>query len=364
MRITCMKGPMSDETSGSLHRRLEAIHRQYERHFAGQARVSRDAGLLDAMSEELDEVTGELASQAGADKEELEALIQERRELYATEAASIRTAQADPRAQEIYEVMTWVQVGTGRYRRHFAGQSRSTRDQGLLNELIADAERHRALLEGIGGEDVKDTVESLRSSAELYRSELEQVVRALNDSPVEQRGGALAQAANGQFSIYRDRFVEHPRLSRRPVVLERVIHNLESLVSQMRAIQDEEGVGDAHERNIELVDDRLRFYRGELASIRDSKSVSSVADLVTSLAEAANAVFQRYGTEFAGQDRRTRDPEMLCSMIEELYDVGRQMEDLQRFAQLPANGTNLRLVLDALRLYDHEYEHVVRARAN
>ena len=359
-----MKVSMTDDTQGDLRRRLEAIHRQYERHFAGQARVSRDASLLDAMGEELDEVVGELSSLAGSDRSELEALIQERRELYTTEASTIRSAQADPRAQEIYEVQTWVRIGNGRYRRHFAGKSRSTRDQGLLKELTSDAERQRSLLEGIGGEDVEGTIRGLHESIELYRAELEHVERALRESTEEQRSGALARAANLQFELYRDRFVGHPRLSRRPAVLKRVARNLESILSGMQKLQGEPSVGDDNDRNIQIVQERLGFYRAELESIRDAKSESSVGDLVTSLAEAANGVFKRYGEEFAGHDRRTRDPEILSAMIEELYDVARQMEDLQRFAQLPANGANLRLVLDALRLYDHEFDHVVQARAN
>ena len=127
--------------SEAIERRLQAIHRQYDSHFAGQARVTRDPGMLDTMLEELLGVAPELDALSEEERAPLKGLLDERRALYEGEAKAIRETLDDPRSLEIHRVQTWVEVSRWRYDRHFAGHSRLSRDLGLLAEMTEDLAR-------------------------------------------------------------------------------------------------------------------------------------------------------------------------------------------------------------------------------
>jgi hypothetical protein len=108
------------------------------------------------------------------------------------------------------------------------------------------------------------------------------------------------------------------------------------------------------EKNLEIVNTNLQQYAGELDAVRRAKSESRIGALIEGLAETANGLFAEYQEHFSGQSRATRDRDLIARIIEGLYDVGRQMEDLQKLGDLQANTQNLRIVLDRLRVYLRE----------
>lgn len=352
----------------ALRARADKVHARYDAHFAGQPRVSRDAALLDEMIARTDEM---LAQARAADAADLVATLEKNRRLYVDEAAAIRSAQAAPaEVLAAHELSTWAGLTFNRYRRHFAGKSRATRDLGLLGEMIDELGRIEGALAGIAGrldapaEIVDSTLKQVKDSRALYLNERAAIVQARGAGTLDEQADFLASVANGQFALYKAHFAGKSRLSRRPALMERMIATLEATLDRMKALEAQGLHAEGNRRNIGIVESRLGMYREELDKIRETRQGSALPRLVSAFGEAANAGFTAYREQFAGQDRKTRDPEALSTICDALYDLARQMDDLDRVRGDETNQHNLAVVLDQLRLYEREYGLIVEARAS
>ncbi len=345
---------MSQPDERSPRERVEAIHDRYTAHFAGQARITRDSALLERLLEALEAVAVDVAA-----ADPLQDVITARRELYTNEIGAIREAQAEgPDALAAHMLSTWADLVQSRYRRHFAGQSRPTRDLGLLAELVSDLERLHVevgdLWERYQGEALAEVRGRVHESLALYREEQGAIATARGEGTLGEQASVLASLANAQFENYRGHFAGKSRLSRRPARLERMVANLEHIAERMDALQKQGLHDDDNDRNIGIVQERLGLYREELEAVRGARQGTSMERLVESLGEAANEVFDEYRESFAGKDRAGRDLAHLERLFEALHDAARQMDDLDRVREDPTNQANLALVLDRLRLYDRE----------
>lgn len=355
---------MTGSTLEQLAARVEAIHRQYTGHFAGQPRATRDLSLLQAIIAEIDEALTDAKDISGEGVDTLVESLKQNRILYANEAAEIQRIKVDPKAREQDELMVWLGVLAGRYQRFFANQSRISRDLGLLHEIAEDAERLYLRMEAHAAPELDEVMESLRARKKLYISEIASVEGARRDATPEHLAGHLANMANEQFSMYQTFFLGMSRVSRRPATLLRVIGNLQGILEEMVGVRDG-GLDNEHNvKNIEIVNERLAFYQTELKAIQAAKQDADVPQLGSSLAEAANSVFAEYKDNFAGQSHATCDNQLLSDLIEELYDIARQMEDLQLLANMVENQKNLRIVLNNLRLYEREYASISAAQTD
>ena len=219
-------------TLDQLAARLEAIHRQYTAHFAGQPRATRDLSLLEAIIAEIDETLKEAQGLTAEGVSELIESLNKNKILYTKEAQEILLVRNDPKAQHQDELMIWLGVVTGRYQRFFANQSRVSRDLGLLNEIAEDAERVFRQMEALEDPGLKEITDSLRSRKKLYASEIAAVQKARAEAKPEHLAGHLANMANTQFAVYDSFFVNKNRLSRRPNRLIRVIGNLKAILGR------------------------------------------------------------------------------------------------------------------------------------
>jgi len=342
--------------------RVEAIHRQYTSNFAGQPRATRDLSLLQAIIAEIDEALTDAEKITADGVDTLITGLEENRVLYANEAAEIQRVRVDPKAREQDELMVWLGVLAGRYQRFFANQSRISRDLGLLHEIAEDAERLSLRMEARSEPEFDEIMESLRARKKLYISEIAAVEGARRDAKPEHLAGHLASMANHQFSVYQSLFLGKSRLSRRPATLLRVVGNLQGIRAEMVGLRDGGLENDFNAKNIEIVNERMEFYQTELEAIQTAKGEADVAQLGSSLAEAANSIFSEYKDNFAGQDHASCDEELLSGLVEQLYDLARQMEDLQLFANMVENQKNLRVVLNNLRLYEREFASISEAK--
>ncbi|MCB9545843.1 MAG: hypothetical protein H6706_08260 [Myxococcales bacterium] len=354
---------MSKTDLESLRKRADALHRRYLAHYAGQPRISRDPKALQLMVREADELTGALRRLPAAQQMQLARVLRENRDLYAQEVKAIQQAQAGgDEALYAHHLANQAAVTSGRYRRSFAGHNRATRDVGLLTEMIGDLERLAPLMEEqltrIDSSELKQALTAARENLGLYQAELAEIRTAQTTGEPDQRGDILASVANSQFGLYRDHFAGRSRLSRRPGLLVRMIENLEATLAAMRGITGIE----TNDRNAEIVAGRLQAWNDELAQIRAAKAGTQLAELVSALGEAANGIFEEYRAGFAGQDRKTRDLDLLNRLVEGLIDIARQMEDIDRVRDDATNRSNLGIVLDHIRLYDREFELIREAQ--
>lgn len=358
---------MTQPDSNAARRRAEQIHARYDAHFAGQPRVSRDATLLDTLVEETDKLLATLGDDA--DARALRESLTKNRDLYQREAKAVREAQGAPsEVLAAHELAAWAQFTFNRYRRHFAGQPRATRDLGLLAELIDDLVRVERGLAGLSNRSddpmIGSTLEQVRGSLELYRGEQSAVAEARGAGTLQEQADILASVANAQFGLYRAHFAGKSRVSRRPALLERIVASLEQAGERMRALSAQGLHADGNRRNVEIVGERVALYREELDHVRSARQGTSFTQLVSELGAAANEVFSSYREHFAGRDRGGRDPALLSEMCDALYDLARQMDDLDRVREDDSNQHNLAVVLDHLRLYERELRLIQEAKAS
>lgn len=358
---------MKSTDPAAIRERMQRVHARYDAHFAGQPRVSRDPSLLDAMSIELDGLLTQ-ARALGPSGRSLVADLEKNRGLYTREAAAIREAQAaSPEALTAHEISSWAQLTFSRYRRHFANRARATRDLGLLAELVADLERHERTMGELArrapGEGIDGMQEQIAQSLALYRKERGEIAAARGAGTLQEQGDVLAAVANAQFALYRNHFAGKARLSRRPALLERMIESLAGVHDRMKALEAQGLHAESNTRNIGIVEQRLSLYREELEQVRRIRQQSSLTQLVTAFGEAANKTFDTYREGFAGKDRAGRDPDLLTALCDELFDLARQMDDLDRVREDETNQHNLAVVLDHLRLYEREYGLILEAKS-
>ncbi|MCB9552084.1 MAG: hypothetical protein R3F65_29220 [bacterium] len=358
---------MTETDIESARRRANQIQARYDAHFAGQPRVSRDASLLDTLIAESDRLLTELRSHR--DGAALRDTVQKNRDLYRREAEAVRAAQNAPaEVLAAHEFAAWAQFTFNRYRRHFAGQARATRDLGLLAELIADLARFERSLAGLADRNddpmIRSTLDQVRESLALYRSEQAAIAEARGAGTLQEQADILAAVANGQFVLYRAHFAGKSRVSRRPALLERMVETLATVADRMKALDAQGLRAESNTRNVGIVTERLALYREELERVRETRQQTSFQTLVSGLGEAANTVFTTWREQFAGKDRTTRDPQVLSEMCDALYDLARQMDDLDRVREDDTNQHNLAVVLDHLRLYEREYGLIQEAKAS
>lgn len=359
---------MSQEKLAKLRAQIGAIDDGYQVQFAGHPRITRDPTLLDRMATDVGRAIEALgALPASPDRDALLNDARSRLDLYRNEAVAVRDAQAGGQdALEAHYLGEWSRFVFHRYRRHFAGQSRATRDLGVLAEMIADLRRIKAEAEALkkrrGDPGLDDTIERVDRNLQLYLDERGEIVSSRGEGTLEQQADVLAAVANDQFALYARHFAGKSRLSRRPALLQRIIDNLDVIKDRMIVVRDG-GLGDgSHTKNIEIVESRATFYRGELDAIRKVRREASMPDLVGALGTAANELFAEYQEHFAGKDRRTRDVARLTQLCDALEEIGRQMDEIDRARPDETNAANLHIVLDTLRLYVREYDAVREAQ--
>lgn len=355
------------QTHTDISRQVDEVSNRYQALFAGQPRISRDARQLEQMVRDLEALRPKLGALASSEREALTTRIQEAIDLYRAEAAAIRTAQsAGPEAFAAHRLASWAYLGFARYRHHFAGQSRGSRDLNLLGELIADLEvlesDMKAQAKVLSTDELQEALRLTGEQLQLYHEERRAIAQLRTEGTQMELADRFAGLANAQFALYSTHFAGKPRLSRRPMLLERIIDSLSQIEERMRALEAQGHLDDRHLKNVEIVQGRLAAYRKELEEIQKVRSRTDFSSLINALGGAANKVFEEYRTHFAGQDRATRELPRMVSLFDALYDIGRQMDDLQQVRHDGTNQRNLQIVLDNLRMYDREHTAIQEAQ--
>ncbi len=354
-----------------LRDKARTIFEEYDAKFAGKPRASRDLEVLDGLIGELERVLAEARSKLnGGRNEELITLIEqasENLEIYQDEREAIRQVKQGGEAPvRASRLATWANIEFHRYRRHFAGESRATRDVALLSEMIDRLEEIRAAMGELADEHevagLGQDIETVEANLEQYRRERDRIRQARADGSSDERASYLAVAANEQFAIYRDLFAGKNRVTRRPALLARVVETLEDLRDAMAELEREGGSSEENRDNLELVEENLEMYRDELEAIRQARSQLDADELAAHLGSAANETFEVYRDRFAGEDRHSRDLDRLGRVCDELYHLARQMAEIDEREGLEMNAENLSVVVDNLSLYQREYDAIEDAR--
>lgn len=338
---------------------LASIEGQYAVHFGGRPRITRDLNRLAEMVRGAERV----AAAPTADAETRERATQ-RAAFYAEERGEILRAReaGGPLAWDAAWLRDDLAVEQHRYRRHFAGRSRNTRDVFLLDDLLANTRAlvaaYRAVLAKGHVEGAADDLGRADEFAHMLDRERVAIEEAQAEGDAGQQAEALAQLANDQFGAYGEHFAGHPRVSRRPELLVRIIDALAHIEARMVALQ-QAGLAEAfHRDNIGIVRERLGAYRTELKAVREAREGASMGDIAGHLGGAANAEINGWTEHFAGRDRRGRELSRLGGMLDRLDEIERQMAAISRARQLESNEGNLAIVRDWQALMRNEFDAI------
>lgn len=351
-------------TTEALRRRLDQLQGRYSFVYAGKPRVTRPLGELDDIIRTGEALLTEATGTAGAT--EVVSEIKERLDLWGAERSAIVAAQAEgPGAYEAAVLGTRANFVFGLYRRHFANQSRASRDPKLLEEMIEMLDEIATDMAQLATEYTSDTLsndyDTVQNNIETYNGELTAIRSAKVAGDIAEQASLLAGDANTQFTLYRTHFANRSRLSRRIGLLERIISALEDIQTKMRAISAEGFSEEFHTKNLDIVGQKLDHYRKEADAIRDARAGTNMDQLVGTLGQEANSIFEEYNKNFAGQNRATRDLDMMTAICDRLFEVERQMWDLSRAVEHESNLRNLRIVHDSLMVYDREWGAIKEA---
>lgn len=358
-----------EQEKNALQQELEDISSSYAARFAGLPRNTRSLGLLDELIGRSAALVEKLKGAAAQDPGLAEAaeVAAKNLALYREERQHIVDAKGTgPDFEEAARLATLANFVFSRYQRCFAGQNRTTRDLGLLDEMIDDLKTIRRRLGELSGRSPSVSLQRDRQvvteNLAMYENERNEVVKAQYSGTPEAQASALAEQANGQFRLYRAHFAGRSRVSRRPQLLQRMVGNLRQVRERMVELKKRGLKASYNDDNINVVDQNLRMYEQELVEIRKERQQATLGQLMDVLAEAANEQFSEYRDNFAGQDRGKVDVELLSDICDRLGEVARQMNDMRRTERNENNERNLELVMDYLMIYEREWEEVRKLR--
>lgn len=340
-----------------LEQRSETLHGRYVARFAGHARITRDASMMTELIKDTESLLAELGIPEAA---LLREQVAERLDMYKRERESILDAQkSGVDAVDAAVLGQRANFVFSRYRRHFAGKQRKTRDLGLLADCLNVLEKLRtdmhALAERHREEGLQNDINVVERNIELYKRERGEIVAAREMQLIDKKAEMLAEMANLQFALYKVHFAGKSRLSRRPGLMQRMIHNLENIRDQMQSHKAAGLRSNANNNNIKIVVDHLKLYRRELNLIRKSRRDAGASGVIDALASSANQAMEQYRNHFAGQDRATRDLELLHNICDLMGELERQMHAIDAQGGNDTNRRNLHIVRDMLAMYEREY---------
>ena len=356
-------------TAEELREALNQLTTTYDVRFAGKPRATRHIEEMDDLIARLEAFVAELEGAPDEDvfntmrDESTEALA-----LYRDERENIARVQSEGTpAVEAAMLATYANFVFDEYHRHFAGHSRATRDLGRLNEMMAELEdieeRMDDLLSANDLPAVAEDLKAVRSNLDMYRNELVAIANARDSGTRDDQASNLATAANEQFKIYQSQFAGRGRTTRRPELLDRMIANLNEILDRMRKLSSKGYRNQVNTKNITIVQENLKLYKKEVREIREARLGTTQEDRAGMLGGAANDLMDEYRANFAGQDRRTRDLEVLAALCDGMYEIALQMREIQdEQPGLEMNNKNLSIVIDNLVLYHAEYRNIQEAK--
>lgn len=365
---------MAKPTVDSLNRTLDGLERRYAAEFAGRARHTRDLEVMEKLASKAAAVLAK-ARKLPRKARGVSALVErafERTRTYRTEVRAIAEAQTVGRPRVALQGLTTrAALLDKRYRRCFAGQARVSRDLELIRDLSWALRQTIAALEELAEEHPE-----LAAEAELDRWHGQVALLAEEEDAIVEaqaavadpaaRMGTLATLANAQFAAYRTLFGGKPRASRSLRALDRITTSLDRLAREM-ADPSVQAVGEGQAaENLRLVERQLAGCRAERGPVAEAQAAMRPVERAGHLGAAANEVFKAYRIHFAGQDRRTRDLDLMDQLCERLAELEAEMFDLA--GQLDpggagrANADNLEVVRRTWSSYEDEREKIREAQ--
>jgi len=357
------------ETLDAIQAKLKTIDENFREGFAGKERSALDPAALEALLSRVKDLEVALdASPEGDVTTMVKGLVAQRKQGFERELRLVQTAKEfGPGFDKFVIEGAAANFVFDRYIRHFAGQSRDTRDLGLMKELNEELRGIKKRMLALAGkkppEALAKDLELVDQNIERYSGEEREIQKAHVAGTSEEQADRWANLANSQFAVYQAYFAGQSRLTRRPATLKRVVDNLKRIKTAMFDLKNRGLKVQSNSNNIDIVDQRLKGYDKELEEIRKTRQGVPLADIMGSLGGTANEFFKTYREEYANKDRKNVDRAKLSLMIDQLDELRRQMEELGRVEKNASNEQNQKIVRDYQSSWVREYGLIGQAQS-
>jgi predicted translin family RNA/ssDNA-binding protein len=350
---------------------LEAIDQIYTTDFANQSRLTRDPDQMASLAKRTQAVIAQVdaipVAAQGPDLVRLRTAAATNLALYEGEHAAILKAQeVGPAFESFSTEATSANFVFARYGRHFAGHNRATRDTALLGEMVEELKQIDKRMAQILSEkkipEFEKDREVVRQNLGMYQKEIELIEAAQAPDDADQHASLLADLANNQFALYQLHFAGHPRVSRRPALLMRIVTSLKRILGEMNKLKAGGFSAEYNDKNTAIVKERLATYEAELTEVRKARQGTAMGDIMGELGGAANKLFDEYRTNFADKARTAVDMSLLAGICDRLGEIRRQMLDLSMAEDNEVNARNLEIVTEQLMMFEGEYEAVAQVQ--
>lgn len=254
---------------------------KYSRHFAGQARDTRDLGLAQELVEDLKKIRQRMQAIAGkkppaAMAKDLD-LVSGSLETYQVELTEIPKAQASGTPEEQADrLANLANTQFALYASHFAGKSRLTRRPAMLKRVLDNLKRIKSQMlalksGGLGAESNNNNITTVDGRIKAYEKELDEIRKVRKGVKLVDIMSALGGAANELFEEYRKDFAEKDR---KTVSLPQIVLLADQLDEIHRQMADMGRVekNEVNDKNQRVVFEHLSTWNREHDAIRSAQS--------------------------------------------------------------------------------------------
>lgn len=252
------------------------VFARYMRHFAGKDRSTRDVALLGELVDDLRQIekrmTAVLDQRPSADFDRDRQVVRENLKQYQEEIDLIEKAQVSGTAEEQASILaTIANAQFAVYQAHFAGEPRISRRPALLMRVIASLKKIRERMGKLkdGGLEAEFNTKNMAVVDDrlgVYESELAEIRKVRQATPMTEIMGDLGGAANKLFDEYRASFADKPRAQADLTRLGNICDKLGEIRRQMVELSWAED-SDMNLRNLEIVTEQLAMFEGEYEQV-------------------------------------------------------------------------------------------------
>ena len=270
---------------GELATLANLIFAQFQRHFAGQNRSTRDPALLGDLIDQLQTIHKEMlgsvpkgrASEVTSDIQVVTTALAS----FRVELTEIEKAQSSGTNDEQINMLAVIANAQFEvYRVHFAGKSRTSRRPTLLERVIKSLKRihHRmAQLQSQSKGDATNAanIDVVVSRLSTYESELNEVRAARKNEKLQQIQLLLGGDANGLFEAYREGYAGKDRGSVDIDELGRICDQLQEIRRQMAEL-GRFAPTDTNTQNMGIVTEQLVSFEGEYEAVKQAQAAATI----------------------------------------------------------------------------------------
>jgi hypothetical protein len=259
------------------------VFARYMRHFAGKDRATRDSALLGELVEDLRQIdkrmTGLLEAKKNPEFEKDRTVVRENLAQYQKEIELIEGAYTTGTSDEQASVLaTLANNQFAVYQAHFAGEPRISRRPALLMRVVATLKKIRermiALRDSVSEEFNAKNIAIVEDRLGVYETELTEVRKLRQATPMTDIMGELGTAANKLFDEYRANFADKARTQADATRLANICDKLGEIRRQMVDMSFAEE-SDMNQKNLDIVTEQLGMFEGEYEAVVRAQATPS-----------------------------------------------------------------------------------------